>query len=72
MFVANEAVGQGVGKAMVEALVQEAQSFVRSLHLTLEANNDPALMLYERCGFTVYGCEPKSVRQGEIIILMSC
>jgi RimJ/RimL family protein N-acetyltransferase len=68
MFVASEAAGQGLGTAIVGALVAEAQGFVRSLHLTLVVNNDRARLLYERCGFTVYGCEPQSVRQGDSYI----
>jgi RimJ/RimL family protein N-acetyltransferase len=65
MFVASEAVGQGLGAAIVDALIAEAQGFVRSLTLTLAADNDRARMLYERSGFTIYGREPQSVRQGE-------
>ncbi len=68
MFVVGEASGQGVGNAIFEALITEAQGFVRSLHLTLVANNDRARMLYERSGFTVYGREPQSVRQGEVFM----
>ncbi len=68
MFVASEAAGKGVGRAIVDALVAEAHGFVRSLHLTLVANNDRARMLYERCGFTVYGREPQSVRQGDAFV----
>jgi GNAT superfamily N-acetyltransferase len=68
MFVAPEAAGRGVGKAIVEALIQEAQGFVRSLHLTLVANNERARLLYERCGFTIYGREPQSVRQGDTYV----
>jgi ribosomal protein S18 acetylase RimI-like enzyme len=65
MFVAREAAGQGLGTRIVEALIAEARGFVRSLTLTLAADNDRARMLYERSGFTVYGREPQSVRQGE-------
>jgi RimJ/RimL family protein N-acetyltransferase len=65
MFVSAEAAGQGIGQAIVEALIAEAQSFVRSLHLTLVVTNTRARALYERCGFIVYGQEPQSVRQGE-------
>ncbi len=68
MFVVGEAAGNGVGNAIVEALITQAQGFVRSLHLTLAANNDRARMLYERCGFVVYGREPESVRQGAIYV----
>jgi ribosomal protein S18 acetylase RimI-like enzyme len=65
MFVAPEAAGRGAGQAIVEALIAQAQGFVRSLHLTLVANNIRAKSLYESCGFTVYGREPQSVRQGD-------
>jgi GNAT superfamily N-acetyltransferase len=68
MFVAPEAAGRGTGQAIVEALIAEAQGFVRSLHLTLVANNTRAYMLYERCGFAVYGREPESVRQGDTYV----
>ncbi len=63
MFVAPEAAGRGIGRAIVEALIAEAHGFVSSLHLTLMADNDRARALYERCGFTVYGREPQSVMQ---------
>jgi ribosomal protein S18 acetylase RimI-like enzyme len=61
MFVVGEAAGRGIGHAIVEALIAEAHGFVESLHLTVMASNDRALALYERCGFTVYGREPRSV-----------
>lgn len=63
MFVDPDSVGRGIGHAIVEALIAEAHGFVSSLHLTLMADNDRALALYERCGFTVYGREPQSVMQ---------
>lgn len=63
MFVAGEAAGRGIGLAIVEALIAEARGWVESLHLTLMADNDRARLLYERCGFAVYGREPRSVMQ---------
>lgn len=63
MFVAPETAGRGLGRMIVDALIEQARSFVDSLHLTLMANNHRAHALYERCGFTVYGREPKSVMQ---------
>jgi GNAT superfamily N-acetyltransferase len=63
MFVAPEAAGQGIGEAIVHALIGQAQGFAQSLHLTLVAGNKRAQKLYERCGFTLYGIEPASVMQ---------
>lgn len=66
MFIAGEAAGRGLGLAIVEALIAEAQGWVRSLHLTLMADNHRARALYERCGFTIYGREPGSVLRNGI------
>jgi RimJ/RimL family protein N-acetyltransferase len=63
MFVVPEAAGNGLGEAIVQALIAEAQGFVQSLHLTLLDGNGRAQALYERCGFIVYGREPQSVMQ---------
>ena len=63
MFVASDATGRGIGRAIVDALVNEAHGFVNALHLTLMADNQRALALYERAGFVVYGREPQSVMQ---------
>jgi RimJ/RimL family protein N-acetyltransferase len=63
MFVVPDVAGRGIGEAIVHALIGEAQGFVQSLHLTLLDGNARAQNLYERCGFTLYGCEPGSVMQ---------
>ncbi len=63
MFVAPEAAGQGIGRAIVDSLIAEARGFVSSLHLTLMADNDRARAVYEKAAFTVYGREPQSVMQ---------
>lgn len=68
MYVSSEAAGNGIGSAIVHALINEAAGFVRSLHLTLVANNERAKVLYERCGFAIYGREPNSVRHGDIYL----
>jgi RimJ/RimL family protein N-acetyltransferase len=68
MFVVAEAQGRGFGRAIVEALITEAQGFVRSLHLTVVGDNAPARTLYQSCGFTIYGREPQSVRQNDIYV----
>ena len=60
MFVSREARGQGVGAALVDAVVQWARARRASgLTLWVTATNAPALALYERCGFRRTGeCRP--------------
>nr|WP_316640479.1 GNAT family N-acetyltransferase [uncultured Roseateles sp.] len=51
--VLPQAQGQGVGKAMMEALTDYADNWgqVLRIELTVYADNDRAIRLYERCGF---------------------
>lgn len=56
MFVEGDARGQGVGRALVEAVVDWARSRGASqLSLWVTATNEPALALYRRCGFRPTG-----------------
>lgn len=60
MYVAQG--GKGYGQQIVDALVEAAATAgAYSVQLTLVADNHRARALYERCGFRVYGIEPKSV-----------
>ena len=56
MWVHPQARGQGVGRALVETILQwahhEGHNFV---HLWVTETNDPARCLYERCGFALTG-----------------
>jgi GNAT superfamily N-acetyltransferase len=56
MWVRPQARGQGVGRALVETILQwahnEGHNFV---HLWVTETNDPARCLYERCGFALTG-----------------
>lgn len=52
MFVCSEARGRGIGAALVSAVVGWAgQRPATSLCLWVTASNDPAVALYEKCGF---------------------
>ena len=65
MYVAPEAVGQGVGRALLEALLAHARAEgLQSLVLTVTEGNAPALRLYQRAGFRSFGVEPDAVRVG--------
>jgi len=54
MFVRPRARGNGVGEALVDAVAAWARNRkATSVHLWVTESNQPALRLYERCGFTV-------------------
>lgn len=54
MAVVPDARGQGVGSALMEALIAEAQARGdRAMVLEVIAGNEPALRLYQKCGFAV-------------------
>lgn len=63
MYVAPEAAGQGVGRALLEALVAHARAEgVQRLVLTVTDGNAHAQRLYERAGFRSFGTEPDAIR----------
>lgn len=64
MMVVGDAQGQGVGRALLEALLARARADAELLLLTLSvtAGNARAVRLYERAGFTSYGTLPRAIR----------
>ena len=63
MYVAPEAGRRGVGKALMDALLQEARADgIEILVLTVTAGNDGARELYVRCGFQTFGIEPNAIK----------
>lgn len=67
MYVSTDFRQRGLGFALVQAAVGEAQKHLalKLLQLTVTAGNDAAFNLYQRCGFIQYGLEPLAVRVGE-------
>jgi RimJ/RimL family protein N-acetyltransferase len=64
MYVAPEARGRGVGRALLEAIVAHART-VEGLHrleLGVETTNAAARALYLAFGFTPYGVQPDAYR----------
>ena len=54
MFVRPQALGRGVGEAVINAVIGWAiQKGATAVHLWVTETNKHARMLYERCGFTV-------------------
>jgi ribosomal protein S18 acetylase RimI-like enzyme len=64
MYVRAKARGKGVGDALIEAIFEEAAKEVEQITLTVNAENKPAIALYERHGFRVYGKAPRSLKMG--------
>lgn len=66
MYVVPEVSGQGVGRALMQALLRDAAQLpgLEQLDLTVTEGNDAARTLYARCGFTEWGRLPRAVRIG--------
>lgn len=63
MYVAPEAAGRGVGRALLDALLAHARGAgMESLVLTVTQGNPAATHLYERAGFRSFGVEPDAIR----------
>jgi RimJ/RimL family protein N-acetyltransferase len=63
MFVRPSYRGRGVGGELLDAAMHHARSWsgVRQLHLSVTSSAPAAGRLYERAGFTVWGCEPQAL-----------
>jgi ribosomal protein S18 acetylase RimI-like enzyme len=66
MYVAMEVTAQGVGRALLDALLAHARAQgLGSLVLTVTEGNTAALQLYQSAGFRCFGIEPDAIRLGE-------
>lgn len=62
MYVAPECAGAGVGAALLQAVIADAIALgITDLVLTVTEGNGPALGLYLRAGFRVFGTEPRAI-----------
>lgn len=66
MYVAPEARGKGIGRALLEYAIAEArcQPGLEQIALLVVSTNPGARRLYASCGFTVYGVEPRALKVG--------
>ena len=64
MLVADDVRRQGVGEKLVRELIARARTIdgLEVISLTVATVNVRAWRLYEKCGFTVFGAEPKALR----------
>ncbi len=64
MYVRPAARQAGVGRRLVEAVIDFARQRVELLQLSVVSDNEPARWLYARLGFVEYGVEKNSLKQG--------
>ena len=65
MYVAPELCGRGVGRALLQALLDHARAQgLQSLVLTVTEDNGHAQRLYQGAGFRSFGLEPDAIRFG--------
>ena len=55
----------GIGDALVKAIISHSKKRVTQLHATVVTTNQVALNLYEKNGFKIYGTEPRSLKIGD-------
>ena len=63
MYVTSKVRKAGVGRQLVEAVIQASRGRVELLLLTVVSENEGALRLYESFGFRRYGLEKHSLKQ---------
>lgn len=66
MYVAPAARGQGVGRRLLTAAIEQAWEWrgVEQLSLAVTASNEPAVKLYENAGFVKVGRLPRALHIG--------
>ncbi len=64
VFVHPDARGQGIGQALIQAAIAAAGPGVEQLTLDAITDNQAAIRLYQRCGFTIYGVEQRALKAG--------
>ena len=64
MYVAPECGRRGLGRSLLNALVEHARSVAKleQLVLTVTRSNHAAIGLYKAAGFTTFGVEPRAIK----------
>lgn len=65
MYVSPAARGTGLARQLLEAGVAEFGPSIRSVRLCVEANNAPAIRLYESVGFKRWAVEAEAAKVGD-------
>lgn len=64
MYVRAAARGVGVGRGLIETVVEYARPCVELIQLTVVSNNEQARRLYASLGFVAYGIEKNALKEG--------
>jgi RimJ/RimL family protein N-acetyltransferase len=59
VYVRPQMRGTGCALALVERLLDHARHHVLQVHLGVATHNEPAIRLYRKAGFEIYGTEPR-------------
>lgn len=62
MFVRPHARGRGIGRRLVEAVINRARQSVEIIQLTVVSENAPARCLYEALGFVKYELDRRGLK----------
>jgi ribosomal protein S18 acetylase RimI-like enzyme len=65
MYVRSSSRNLGVGRLLVNAVLDVARENVELIQLTVVKENRPARGLYESVGFLEFGMEPKATKHGD-------
>ena len=63
MYVRPDSRNAGVGRQLVEAVIDHAGDLVELIQLSVVSGNEPARRLYASLGFVEYGVEKNSLKQ---------
>ena len=61
MYVRPGHRGKGIASRLMEAAIAHAQTCVLQLHLGVDGVEGPALSLYRKYGFEIYGTDPRAI-----------
>ena len=54
-----------MGKKIIDKIIAAASEYATQIHCSVLVGNEPATKLYEKCGFTIYGTEPRHLKIGD-------
>jgi ribosomal protein S18 acetylase RimI-like enzyme len=66
MYVQPPARGKGLARLLLNIALKEVGTSLRSLRLSVESNNLPAIRLYEFVGFTTWALEKEALKIGDV------